>query len=40
MVNPRADAGTIALGSNQVKGNAMVAVAGLIDQQRWCLADV
>src|SRR5205807_4955841 len=36
----RADGGTIALGSNQVKGNAVVAVAGLVDQQRRWLADV
>jgi hypothetical protein len=38
--DPRADGGTIALGSNQVKGNAVVAVAGLVDQQRRRLADV
>src|SRR5205085_642889 len=38
--DPRPDGGTIALDSNQMKCNAVVAVAGLIDQQRRCLPDI
>src|SRR6185503_10512571 len=36
----RADGGTITLGSNQMKTNTVVGVAGSIDQQRRRLADV
>src|SRR5260370_32890553 len=31
--NPRSDGGTIALGSDQMKGNAVIAVCRLVDQQ-------